>query len=62
MPYINKEKLIGWYNGKTNHFLCAECFYQEGIEDEGYYPVMEDEIESEDLYTCDSCGKKFEEF
>lgn len=61
MPLINKEKLIGWYNESTNHFLCDKCFSKEkDIEESDYEPVMKDKLRDEDLCICDACGERFE--
>lgn len=60
MPYINQEKIIGWYNSETDCFLCNECSAEEkDIEENDYEPILEDEMRSEDLYICDECKEKF---
>ncbi len=62
MPYINTEKetIIGWYDTDANRFLCDECFSKEkDIEDKDYEPIVEDEMDSKDLYICDECRERF---
>ena len=62
MGFINKEQIVGWYNGKKNHFFCDKCFSEErDIEEADYEPVMENEIRSGDMFICDVCGEKFTE-
>jgi len=57
----NKTKIIGWQDEHSNHFLCSKCFSDiNGYDREKYEPIEEKSLE-DDIYTCDKCGKIFDD-
>jgi len=55
----NETKIIGWYKKSSNYFLCSKCSINMNKFDKEKYEPVEKKFLENDIYTCDKCGKAF---
>jgi|AntAceMinimDraft_18_1070375.scaffolds.fasta_scaffold132806_2 hypothetical protein len=56
-----ETKIIGWYNNSSDHFFCFKCFTKMNELNKEKYEAVEAKSLENDVYTCDKCGKIFDE-